>query len=811
MTNKITEPGVGEVFLGGTYFPLVKEGNRAGSVQDLDITAAPQRRLQGDITRATNPNLSSIAFSDFRGGIGLDVMEGFETNRCWTSTCNIRYLRSLVLPPLVTETAAVLGSANAVNTMNELGSEVYAMLSSVVRKYDNSGDSWGATLDTATGVNSFNITLGGTEYLLFTHVSGAGYTYTSDGSSFTDATQDVTAFAEWDNRLWGLDVNTGDIWYAFTPGTETIAGRLPLQGSVLVAFYVYRSARSGGTAIYALTQKGLYEYDAANEDFILTSLFGYSSTNVGSELDRVATFRDTIYVGMGQSVYQHRVEGSIQSIGLVGPGADDGFDTTVTGQITSLVASLNEVFITLSGFVFAWDNNGWYQIAGGLTGTVDLFVSSAYGEYRLYGDDRSSSEPRVWYIDLPTAIINPKKDTTVTYAASGELKTPWFHADQVDVDKLARRLKVETEDCNSNETVTISYATDYDDNIYSQFDAITTNGIKSLTFPLFGDHLNFDGTNDQVNCGSDSSIDNIWDGGGYLRARFRLDDLGAVSGLLNKSAWGVDIGTNGEITFAHTFSGDNASFVTTDARLVAGIWYTLEQGYDSDAVGNVPVMKLDGRILTISTTAPTGTRDTDAAGNVNIGGGLVGFFDGDITELALYDADSITDDITKELVGTETSLVAYWKFNENTGTTANDSSTNSNTGTVDGATWVEGADPKGRTFRAIRFKVALARGGTTTNSPRLVALTLEYRKKFERKEGYTFLVDMTKGRWKGNTPAKLRSALQRLVGLNTLSEFTFRDDSGGTRNFYVDVRIPSASERTGHIEEGQTLVEVKEL
>ena len=90
-------------------------------------------------------------------------------------------------------------------------------------------------------------------------------------------------------------------------------------------------------------------------------------------------------------------------------------------------------------------------------------------------------------------------------------------------------------------------------------------------------------------------------------------------------------------------------------------------------------------------------------------------------------------------------------------------------------------------------------------------MTMEYRKKYERKEGYQFVIDFNLARYKGSTPAKRRKALQALVESNTLSEFTFRDDSGGTRNIYVDVRIPSAEEETGHLEEGQTLVEVKEF
>ena len=49
----------------------------------------------------------------------------------------------------------------------------------------------------------------------------------------------------------------------------------------------------------------------------------------------------------------------------------------------------------------------------------------------------------------------------------------------------------------------------------------------------------------------------------------------------------------------------------------------------------------------------------------------------------------IQADMNLELIGNETGLVGYWKFNEGTGTTALDSTANGNDGAINGATWVE--------------------------------------------------------------------------------------------------------------------------
>ena len=44
----------------------------------------------------------------------------------------------------------------------------------------------------------------------------------------------------------------------------------------------------------------------------------------------------------------------------------------------------------------------------------------------------------------------------------------------------------------------------------------------------------------------------------------------------------------------------------------------------------------------------------------------------------------------------------------------------------------------------------------------------------------------------------------------TLVEFTYRDDSGGTRNYYVDIVSASGVEGTGYDERGMSTVNLVE-
>ena len=115
----------------------------------------------------------------------------------------------------------------------------------------------------------------------------------------------------------------------------------------------------------------------------------------------------------------------------------------------------------------------------------------------------------------------------------------------------------------------------------------------------------------------------------------------------------------------------------------------------------------------------------------------------------------------------------------------------------------------GVSFRSIKFKLTLVRGSTTSLSPDVVSVSLEFRKKLEAKWGHAVEVDLNKP-YKGNDPKGLRLALVASIESNTLQEFTYRDDSGGTRNYYVDVASATGLEYTGYDERGTSRISLVE-
>ena len=115
MANSVVEAN--EIFLNGVYYPTTRP------VRSTLASIYPAKVVIGDTTKDSQLRSSIIAWSDWRGGIGINRMEGGgEVNRAWYSTCQLRYKNHLVLPGLVTESTSPTHSLTdarigAINTL----------------------------------------------------------------------------------------------------------------------------------------------------------------------------------------------------------------------------------------------------------------------------------------------------------------------------------------------------------------------------------------------------------------------------------------------------------------------------------------------------------------------------------------------------------------------------------------------------------------------------------------------------------------------------------------------------------------------
>ena len=141
MTSKVIDDN--EIYLGGTYYPLMRP------VQSTLASIYPAKVVIGDTTRDSQLRSSVISWSDWRGGIGVDRMQGpADSDRAWYSTCQLRYRHHLVLPALSTQTRAQLSDSTAVTGavtfIAELGTTLYVGFDKKPYYYSEGGETHGA-------------------------------------------------------------------------------------------------------------------------------------------------------------------------------------------------------------------------------------------------------------------------------------------------------------------------------------------------------------------------------------------------------------------------------------------------------------------------------------------------------------------------------------------------------------------------------------------------------------------------------------------------------------------------------------------
>ena len=505
MANKVVKKN--EVYLNGNYYPITRP------VQQVLASIYPAKVTIGDTTRDSQARTSVISWSDFRGGIGVERMEGAtDVDRSWFSTCSLRYKRHLVLPAKTTSVSNSNATGESLDILQEFNGSLYGIWSDKkVYKYESGSDTFGSALDTLPDIatDALEVRMGGTLYLVIAHTGG--YTYTSDpSSSFTDDTADTKFLAFWNDKLWGIS-NAGQLWYASTLGSETNDAKLPLPDGHVTDLFVARNA-SGNPILYAMTKEGLYAHDSTNALWVETQLALPFHNENGKGSIR---WRDSVYIPAGLGIYKYINGTNSAVVSVIGPDKDHGLPSDYRGSISKLLGTHNDLIALVDGTltpsnvdmfasgeshvmddttgystVLGYNEMGW-EVKWASSGTdqgkkiTAGFVSDVGGTltatnpYRLYwGFDGS-----LYYQQLQSDVINPTQVVNYNYEdnVDGIHYTPWFSADQVEVDKLALKLKVETADCNSNQTVKIEYATDYVET-YTTMGTITSNGITTYTF-----------------------------------------------------------------------------------------------------------------------------------------------------------------------------------------------------------------------------------------------------------------------------------------------------------------------------------------
>ena len=522
MANKVVEAN--EVYINGTYYPLSR------AVQSTLASIYPAKVVIGDTTRDSQTRSSVISWSDWRGGMGVERMQGpSDADRAWHSTCNLRHRHHLVLPALSTATTSQepddTDITGAITFIQDLGTTLYAGWDTAPYYYSEGNDRWNRVTHSSSDysfpkapTDSITVRMGGTDYIVVAHTDG--YSYFSSATTVADKTTDAKYLAYWDDRLWGID-EAGQLWYTLTiAGTPVNDAKLPVQDGYVTDLFVGRDA-TGEQILYAATKEGLYAHDFANQRLVETQfqLPFHNFNGVGS-----VRWRDAIYNPSGLGIYKY-INGSNNAVVTVmGPDRDDGLPATYRGTIKKLVGTNTELIAGIDATtapgsqaatdipwqggatsgssargtviaassgqssIVAWNDTGWEtkwvapSANAGKPISIMHVSNAGKGDYRLWW----GFDGKVYHQMIPFDVINPSQLTSVegtdyAYDTSGVHETPWFDAQQVEVDKLALKLKIEVDGAGSNETVAVQYATDYSTS-YTSMGTITSSGTTTYTF-----------------------------------------------------------------------------------------------------------------------------------------------------------------------------------------------------------------------------------------------------------------------------------------------------------------------------------------
>ena len=516
-----------EIYLGGTYYPLTRP------VQSVLASVYPSKVVIGDTTKDSSLRSSVVAWSDWRGGIGVERMQGpADADRAWYSTCNLRHRHHLVLPSKSTATSTTDATGASitgiVNFIQDKGTQLYAGWGTKPYVYSEADDRWTQLTTTDGGdphdfasdpTDSITVRMGDTDYVVVAHTNG--FSHWSTNVAVTENTTKATKYlAFWDDRLWGIS-SSGDLWYTLTiGGTQVDDAKLPVEDGYVTDLLVGRDA-TGEQILYAATKVGLFAHDVANSRFVETQfqLPFHNFNGVGS-----VRWRDAIYNPSGLGIYKYINGNNNAVVTVMGPDRDDGVPASYRGTIMKLAGTHTELMAAINattspgaqastdvswqrgastGFgghsasvvgqstgqssILAWNDMGWEtkwvasEADKGKAIDKMLVSNAGKGDYRLWW----GFDAKVYHQLIPYDVTNPSQLTALdgtdyAYAESAFHETPWFDAQQSDVDKLALKLKVECQDISANETVAVSYATDYSAT-YTALTTITTSSLSTNT------------------------------------------------------------------------------------------------------------------------------------------------------------------------------------------------------------------------------------------------------------------------------------------------------------------------------------------
>jgi alpha-tubulin suppressor-like RCC1 family protein len=244
--------------------------------------------------------------------------------------------------------------------------------------------------------------------------------------------------------------------------------------------------------------------------------------------------------------------------------------------------------------------------------------------------------------------------------------------------------------------------------------------------PELGYALSFDGTDDYVEIADAAS--NQFGGNISVGAWVNIDPTGTgmrmvVSKFLSNNGFYLAVNASDQLEFS-VGAASMSNVITSTSTLSTNVWIHVGATYNSGTqkarlfVGGAlegSKMITEGLDLNNGSSLRVG-RDTNTAG---------GYFKGAIDHVVLYNRSISPTKFSDMLTGSEFGLQAFYNFNEGTGVTTSDNTSNMNNGTITGgALWVASGGQTKMLPKVIYVKhnaMGMGDGSDWTNSANLHA------------------------------------------------------------------------------------------
>ena len=459
-----------EILLNSIRFPLSTPVRRT-----LTNVYAPKITI-GDVTRDSEQRASSVAFNDYRGGIGWHTgLDTTTADRSWYSTCQTRYAGHLVLPRLTTSIASPGNSK--ITTVETYNNQIYVTAQSNIYALDANLSTWSSTKQAmaADATDSIVAQVNKSPFLIYATNSAQGIWYSADGASFTQVDAGSTAgtdlnlegghlvpkfFAYWQDKVWMLAVPLNSsvatqqarLYYYDTTHITTANfinwqpdALVPVEAGDVTALFLGRDI-TNSPILYINTTKGLFAHDFGNTRILETEVGFPFQPDAGKGSVK---WRDAIYFGVGTGVYKYQV-GDPSTLSVVGPDRDHGLPSNYSGNITDMEGSHNDLLIALDGTtgtegatLFSGSGNVGSQVHGGSTVIETSGQSSILGwnergwEFKWSGTTAAENIVNMHVSNAPIEATNPDSSYRLWWSSSSQFYRQNLERNIVNPDQIS--------------------------------------------------------------------------------------------------------------------------------------------------------------------------------------------------------------------------------------------------------------------------------------------------------------------------------------------------------------------------------------